>query len=73
MCCSGKQGRCQHWICAKRNIGRGKRYPFLEEDVGIYLQSCIKAVLEDDGKSVRMSTVFCRYNDKKKLYKVKKM
>lgn len=48
-------------------MGRGKRYPFLEEGVGIYLQSCIKAVLEDDGKSVRMSTVFCRYNDKKNL------
>lgn len=51
----------------QRKRWEGKRYPFLEESLGVYLQSYAKAVLEDDRKSVRMSKVFCPYNDKKKL------
>lgn len=56
----------------QRKRWEGKRYSFLEEGVGVYLQSCVKAVLEDDGKSVRMSTVFCHYNHKKKFRKLKR-
>lgn len=67
MSCSGKQGRCQSWNLYKEKDGKGKEVPFFGRRHGCFLQSFVKAVSEDDGKSVRMSTVFCHYNDKKIL------